>query len=65
MRVAAFIFYALAVLSAAVGIYSASAIRDEIGRSLTGIIVLFAGATFVLVLMGVGLQAMAREREDE
>ena len=65
MRAAAFIFYALAVLVAAVGIYSASVIRDEIGRSITGIIVLFAGATFILVLMGAGLQAMAKEREDE
>lgn len=67
MRVAAYVFYALAVLAAGVGIYSMTTAGDVFGRPLATltVILIFGGATVLFGLIGAGLHSVARQREME
>ena len=65
MRIAAYLFYAIAIVVAGVGVYSVAVARTDFGVPAVWIVALFAGGTLLAGLVGYGLHSMAKEREDE
>lgn len=65
MRIAAYVFYAIAVGVAAVGLYSVFVARVDYDVKGWWIVGLFAVGTAVAAMVGAGLHAMARERDDD
>ena len=63
MKVASYVFYALAVLSALAGIAAASFAKDELGQVYgSGTLFVYGGAVVVSALIGVACARLADRR---
>jgi hypothetical protein len=61
MKLASYIFYALAALSTLAGISAASILKDQIGQVFgSGTIIIFGGATLLCLVIGVAAQNLSK-----
>lgn len=66
MKVAAYIFYAIAAVVALVGVYSIVILRENTGGAAgTFVIALFVIGTLLPLFVGIGLRGIARQREED
>ena len=64
MKVASYIFYALAVLSALAGISAASFAKEELGEVFgSGTLFVYGGFTVLCLLVGVACTRLAARRK--
>lgn len=64
MKVAAYIFYVLAVLAALAGVSAASFFKDEMGQVLgSGTVIIFGGSAAFCLLVGLVAHNLARRSE--
>ena len=66
MKVASYIFFAIAVIVALVGVYSILVLRENIGgASGTFVVALFIIGTLLPLFVGIGLRGIARDEEED
>jgi len=66
MKVASYIFFAIAAIVALVGVYSILVLRQNIGgASGTFVVALFIIGTLVPLFVGFGLRGIARDQEED
>jgi hypothetical protein len=61
MKIASYIFYALAALSALAGISAASFFKEDMGQIMgSGTVIIFGGAAALCLLIGLVAQNLAK-----
>ncbi len=66
MRIASYIFFAIAGIVVLVGLYSIAFLRDNYGgASGTFVVALFIIGTLLPLFVGFGLRGIAREQEED
>lgn len=63
MKIASYVFYALAVLAALAGVAAASFAKDQMGQVFgSGTLFVYGGAVIVSILIGVACARLAERR---
>jgi len=66
MKIASYIFFAIAAIVALVGVYSIAFLRENYGgASGTFVVALFIIGTLLPLFVGFGLRGIAREQEED